>query len=197
MCASKMTRVCAHCNKEQGVGTLFKCGGCMMEFYCSKECQRRKWKEHKLMCKQNTNCAGLRSRHKSCLMHTEVLKSLHLIAHKILGNCYNDKNAHVVMTLKAADNGLISVDNASFTKMVNDTAYRMERGKLKRVGKFPNNIVEDISKCDHALVLFFDTGVILVKDHGSPTMLPIPHQSVEWLIDVVNKLIVCVADSKV
>jgi hypothetical protein len=47
---------CSHCNKSQaeGKGDAFKkCGGCKQVYYCSAECQKNDWKEHKSACKPN------------------------------------------------------------------------------------------------------------------------------------------------
>ena len=39
--------ICATCNKAAET----KCTNCRKVFYCSKECQKRHWKEHKYDCK--------------------------------------------------------------------------------------------------------------------------------------------------
>ncbi|TFK63418.1 hypothetical protein BDN72DRAFT_902446 [Pluteus cervinus] len=47
----KHSNECHFCAKpkKQG-GTLFRCAGCQDGFYCSKECQRKAWPDHKLRC---------------------------------------------------------------------------------------------------------------------------------------------------
>lgn len=165
----------------------------MLEFYCSKECQKSHWKQHKLVCKRNSDSPGLRSRHKSCLMHHEVMSSLHLIAHKLLSGRYGEKNTHVVITLKAMGNGLVSVVNAVLAKKINADMYRVEGRKLEKMGAFPQQIMSDIAQHEHAVMLFFDTGVFFVREHKNVPTIPIPNKSVDWLIGAVNKLMVCLS----
>lgn len=40
---------CAHCNVE---GAANYCGDCSQQSYCSKECQKKDWNEHKKLCKK-------------------------------------------------------------------------------------------------------------------------------------------------
>eukprot|EP00729_Bicosta_minor_P024496 gene24496-biopygen26450 len=40
---------CAHCEAECAENY---CGGCSQQSYCSKECQKMDWKEHKKFCKK-------------------------------------------------------------------------------------------------------------------------------------------------
>ncbi|KAJ3485122.1 hypothetical protein NLI96_g5168 [Meripilus lineatus] len=46
---------CQYCykNKETGV-TFFRCSACMIDFYCSKECQKKAWPSHKEDCKRKS-----------------------------------------------------------------------------------------------------------------------------------------------
>lgn len=49
---------CAHCGTAQRFtadnpeGKLMKCGGCRAVEYCSRECQKKAWKKHKVECKE-------------------------------------------------------------------------------------------------------------------------------------------------
>uniref|UniRef100_K3WA79 MYND-type domain-containing protein n=1 Tax=Globisporangium ultimum (strain ATCC 200006 / CBS 805.95 / DAOM BR144) TaxID=431595 RepID=K3WA79_GLOUD len=49
---------CAHCGIAQRFtadnpeGKLMKCGGCRSAEYCSRECQKKAWKTHKVQCKE-------------------------------------------------------------------------------------------------------------------------------------------------
>ena len=45
---------CYSCHAEGGVGgvKLFVCGGCKTAVYCSRECQKKHWKEHKAKCRR-------------------------------------------------------------------------------------------------------------------------------------------------
>ncbi|KAJ6471590.1 hypothetical protein C8R47DRAFT_1297351 [Mycena vitilis] len=45
---------CQYCYKSKGPGvSLQRCGGCGVDIYCSKECQRSAWKTHKAKCAIN------------------------------------------------------------------------------------------------------------------------------------------------
>jgi hypothetical protein len=41
---------CSYCDKISENEALKKCGKCMTAKYCSKECQKRDWEEHKTLC---------------------------------------------------------------------------------------------------------------------------------------------------
>jgi hypothetical protein len=49
----KIKYFCMHCRKPDKIEgrNLFKCGACKQVYYCSKECQRADWKNHKEACK--------------------------------------------------------------------------------------------------------------------------------------------------
>ncbi|EJK58612.1 hypothetical protein THAOC_21249 [Thalassiosira oceanica] len=42
--------VCASCRKQFSRSELFVCTGCLMDEYCSKDCQRAHWSQHKRHC---------------------------------------------------------------------------------------------------------------------------------------------------
>ena len=42
------TKICSHC----GQPGFLRCSRCNIERYCSKECQKLRWKIHKLYCKK-------------------------------------------------------------------------------------------------------------------------------------------------
>jgi len=45
------TRMCGNCGIfEETPKSFSRCGKCLHEFYCSKNCQMKAWKEHKLLC---------------------------------------------------------------------------------------------------------------------------------------------------
>jgi MYND finger len=50
---------CDHCNKtkeELGLKSKLKvCSVCKLAFYCSVDCQKKQWKEHKVYCRKPTN----------------------------------------------------------------------------------------------------------------------------------------------
>ena len=50
--AAVVKEVCAHCGKEEEVGgaPLKACARCKVQKYCSKECQKADWKQHKKSC---------------------------------------------------------------------------------------------------------------------------------------------------
>jgi len=51
-------KICGNCNKLEKSNKdskLLKCGGCKIQYYCSKECQVKDWKEHKKICKRMNN----------------------------------------------------------------------------------------------------------------------------------------------
>eukprot|EP01083_Nonionella_stella_P157574 511701_1 len=43
-----MSSSCAKCNKA---GATAVCGACKCTYYCSRDCQRKDWKQHKRICK--------------------------------------------------------------------------------------------------------------------------------------------------
>ncbi|OBZ66305.1 hypothetical protein A0H81_13876 [Grifola frondosa] len=50
---SRLAKMC-HCCYARGIQKpLFLCGRCGSAYYCSKECQRMHWKNHKLICESN------------------------------------------------------------------------------------------------------------------------------------------------
>ena len=46
---------CAACGATDG---LSRCRGCMETHYCSRECQRRHWREHKTLCRAARDASG-------------------------------------------------------------------------------------------------------------------------------------------
>jgi hypothetical protein len=45
---------CDNCGSVAGTnnGKLLKCAGCLTVHYCGAECQKKKWKDHKKICKK-------------------------------------------------------------------------------------------------------------------------------------------------
>ena len=57
--AARSTRACAACQKaETPRAALSRCAGCKDSFYCSRECQRADWKQHKQHCGSPKATAG-------------------------------------------------------------------------------------------------------------------------------------------
>lgn len=51
---AEAARSCLTCKiKETTDGKLFNCTGCGTAVYCSKQCQRKDWKQHKLICRSD------------------------------------------------------------------------------------------------------------------------------------------------
>ncbi|KAH8101791.1 hypothetical protein BXZ70DRAFT_906364 [Cristinia sonorae] len=51
---------CQTCFRSKGDGTtLFKCSGCGIDKYCSKECQKRDWPKHKIKCRMNQHTSNI------------------------------------------------------------------------------------------------------------------------------------------
>jgi hypothetical protein len=52
--AKSVERICASCKEKDEKDELFKCSRCAtvgrVVLYCSKQCQREDWKEHKVKC---------------------------------------------------------------------------------------------------------------------------------------------------
>jgi len=44
-------RACDACGRPEGEEGLYQCGRCMHAFYCSAECQKASWNDHKTACK--------------------------------------------------------------------------------------------------------------------------------------------------
>jgi hypothetical protein len=55
-------RSCAFCGKQ---GKLRKCSGCLAVAYCSKQCQKTHWGDHKQVCKKVVHVAAGRHQHKT------------------------------------------------------------------------------------------------------------------------------------
>ncbi len=45
--------ICAHCKEEKK--KMKKCARCQVVYYCSRECQKKDWKNHKKCCVRATN----------------------------------------------------------------------------------------------------------------------------------------------
>ena len=41
---------CNYCSREQSHSNFWQCGGCNVVYYCDKDCQKRHWGEHKVLC---------------------------------------------------------------------------------------------------------------------------------------------------
>ncbi|EMD33892.1 hypothetical protein CERSUDRAFT_86668 [Gelatoporia subvermispora B] len=55
--ARRLLSQCGHCYSSRGDGTtLFKCGACQVDTYCSRQCQKAAWAVHKEKCAIN-RCA--------------------------------------------------------------------------------------------------------------------------------------------
>lgn len=54
-CARPSTDACGWCGKKakEVEGSLKQCSGCRKILYCGKECQKKDWQEHKVVCKLN------------------------------------------------------------------------------------------------------------------------------------------------
>jgi hypothetical protein len=52
----EIMRCCRNCERTEanvdGGGQLERCGRCLAVWYCSKECQKKNWAEHKPCCKK-------------------------------------------------------------------------------------------------------------------------------------------------
>ena len=46
----KIQTFCGGCNVLKHCTELSKCGNCNCAYYCSAECQKNHWKEHKAQC---------------------------------------------------------------------------------------------------------------------------------------------------
>ncbi len=55
-CSIRTLRTCRNCNKgscsKDFQKSLMQCGRCKQAYYCSKECQKKDWKKHKLICQE-------------------------------------------------------------------------------------------------------------------------------------------------
>ncbi|KJA26607.1 hypothetical protein HYPSUDRAFT_198877 [Hypholoma sublateritium FD-334 SS-4] len=53
-----LTTACSFCHKSQR--SKLVCANCKVAAYCSKECQKKQWPSHKLVCQQSTAAAKLK-----------------------------------------------------------------------------------------------------------------------------------------
>ncbi|TFK78952.1 hypothetical protein K466DRAFT_45778 [Polyporus arcularius HHB13444] len=52
-------RECDHCDAPQSAKRpLRRCGGCIQTMYCSKNCQKAAWPQHKILCRANAHLWG-------------------------------------------------------------------------------------------------------------------------------------------
>ncbi|KAF5841729.1 hypothetical protein DUNSADRAFT_11509 [Dunaliella salina] len=50
-------KICARCNQPTPPGLPLRCSGCKQVYYCSQDCQRKAWPDHKGSCKAMSNSA--------------------------------------------------------------------------------------------------------------------------------------------
>ena len=51
----QISHMCGSCGKfEEVMKSFLCCARCRIEFYCSTACQRESWKEHKIICQENS-----------------------------------------------------------------------------------------------------------------------------------------------
>jgi len=58
---------CTTCEKELNLGKQNRCIRCMRVAYCSKECQRKDWGHHKVICKYCFTCKKRLQKAKYCM----------------------------------------------------------------------------------------------------------------------------------
>ena len=86
--------LCPSCFK---IGEHSACSGCLMVSYCSRECQKKHWRQHKDMCKALTKIRGSSTQH---LFHNDpsaqpkVTKTLELMLCRQLSQLESDILTH-------------------------------------------------------------------------------------------------------
>ncbi|GHP03726.1 hypothetical protein PPROV_000248100 [Pycnococcus provasolii] len=72
--------MCRWCNKSAMDSIeLFKCPGCKSAHYCSKECQKRDWKSHKVACKKMQKRSGAEVKESASNMKTMEIQMLNFL----------------------------------------------------------------------------------------------------------------------
>ena len=87
---SEKSRHCKHCFRVGGPEQFKRCKQCKSVLYCSMECQKAQWQEHKLLCQAISQLSNSESREfkdPACVSHltpTEHAKAIDLIAKKCM-----------------------------------------------------------------------------------------------------------------
>ncbi|KZT66123.1 hypothetical protein DAEQUDRAFT_758924 [Daedalea quercina L-15889] len=72
---SRRARQCQYCTQREEDGVAMrKCGGCKVDRYCSKKCQKAAWPVHKKICKLNQETNSILELHSGDLERLEALR---------------------------------------------------------------------------------------------------------------------------
>ena len=90
---SEKSHHCNHCFRVGGPAQFKRCKQCKSVLYCSMECQKAQWQEHKLLCQAISQLSNTESREfkdPACVGHltpTEHAKVIDLIGKKYMVKC--------------------------------------------------------------------------------------------------------------
>ena len=106
---------CMGCLKDNVF--MFRCKNCHSGCYCSKDCQKKCWQDHKTLCEnilklelqiKEKNFANVNFLSKSNLTPKEEIKLIKLVGQKCIVNCYLDGVESKVLWDTGAEVALIS-----------------------------------------------------------------------------------------
>ena len=73
---------CSFCNKRQSdsLNPLKRCGKCLVQFYCGKDCQKTDWKNHKDLCPVKALLQNVEPVHPKVILVIQMLIRLNKLA---------------------------------------------------------------------------------------------------------------------
>ena len=160
--------VCEYCMKK----ATLQCGRCKRTYYCSADCQRRKWKEHKRYCGTDI----LPDEAVKMLVHLRTCLIQHRITEKYSGILLAGKFVPrvIILDYNADNRGTATVrarglSTKSKTRSRRQEIYNESEARMRR---WARHLLDEIHK-DHILLLWQDLGLILPVEYSLAEERPV------------------------